>query len=187
VEIERALHEAEGVAEDEAPAVAASVQDLRTETDSALENLRGLARGVYPPRLESLGIVSALRAQAASSPVPVDVTGHQERRFPIDLEAAAYFCALEAVQNALKYANASTIRVRVDTSPDGLLFEVVDDGDGFDPAVTGYGTGLQGMADRLEALGGSLEVRSAAGAGTTVGGTIVASEGRPDALESVRS
>jgi signal transduction histidine kinase len=187
-DIERALHETEGVAEDEAPAIAGSVRDLRAETDSALENLRGLAGGVYPAMLENRGVVPALEVQAASSPVPVDVSGDLERRFAIDVEAAAYFCALEAIQNALKYANASRIRVRLDASESSLAFEVADDGDGFDPAATGYGTGLQGIADRLDAFGGVLDVRSAPGAGTIVAGR-VAGASRPSdaALEGVRS
>jgi signal transduction histidine kinase len=83
-----------------------------------------------------------------------------------------YFCALEAIQNALKYAEASSIRVRVSASDDRLAFDVADDGRGFDPAATGYGTGLRGMADRLAAVGGEVEVRSAPGTGTTVVGTV---------------
>jgi len=183
MEIERALDEAEGIARREAPSVAGSVHDLRTGTGAALENLRGLAGGVYPPLLEARGIVSALRAQTASSPVHVEVTGDRGRRFPIDVEAAVYFSALEAAQNALKYADASTIRVRVDASANSLAFEVEDDGNGFDTARTGYGTGLQGMEDRLAALGGRLEVRSEPSRGTVVGGIVPSADRSPTAMD----
>jgi len=185
-EIERSLGSAEGVAREEAPAIAQSVRDLRADTTTALDNLRGLAGGVYPSLLERDGIVPALEAQTTSSPVPVEVSGDRARRFPIDVEAAVYFSAMEAVQNALKYANASRIGVRVDTSEESLEFEVVDDGSGFDAARTGYGTGLQGMADRIAALGGRLDVRSAPDHGTEIVGAIPFSEtSRPVAPDRV--
>jgi signal transduction histidine kinase len=83
-----------------------------------------------------------------------------------------YFCCLEALQNIAKYAKARSAQIHLSGNAGALIFQVVDDGVGFDPDATGYGTGLQGMADRLEALGGSLTVRSSAGGGgTTVGGT----------------
>jgi signal transduction histidine kinase len=83
-----------------------------------------------------------------------------------------YFCCLEALQNVAKYASASQATVRLHDGDGSLRFEVRDDGSGFDPAVTAYGTGLQGMADRLAALGGRIEVTSAPGAGTSVLGTV---------------
>ena len=91
---------------------------------------------------------------------------------PQDIEAAVYFSALEALQNVAKYAGASRAVVRVAQTNGALTFAVEDDGSGFDPALTGYGTGLQGMADRLEAIGGSLDVRSAPGEGTRVLGRV---------------
>ena len=93
-------------------------------------------------------------------------------RWPQDIEAAVYFCCLEALQNIAKYAEASAATVSLANGSGTLTFEVSDDGVGFDPASTGYGTGLQGMADRLDALGGSLEVRSAPERGATVVGRI---------------
>jgi signal transduction histidine kinase len=93
-------------------------------------------------------------------------------RYPQDLEAAVYFCVLEALQNVAKYAGAARAEIRLAASGPYLKFEVSDDGAGFDPASTGYGTGLQGMADRLHAHGGSLTVRSAPGAGTTISGRL---------------
>jgi len=93
-------------------------------------------------------------------------------RYPQEVEAAVYFCVLEALQNVAKYAGASRAEVRLAGSGHDLRFEVTDDGAGFDPRSRGYGTGLQGMADRLHAHGGSLDVRSAPGAGTTVAGRL---------------
>ena len=93
-------------------------------------------------------------------------------RYSQDAEAAIYFCVLEALQNVSKYAGASGATVRLADQDGNLTFEVSDDGAGFDPSTTSYGSGLQGMADRLSALGGSLAVRSAGGEGTTVRGTL---------------
>jgi len=85
-----------------------------------------------------------------------------------------YFCTLEALNNVAKYAEASAVRVTLAQSNGALEFEVRDDGRGFDTAVTAYGTGLQGMADRLDAVGGTLEVRSVQRGGTTISGSIPA-------------
>jgi signal transduction histidine kinase len=86
-----------------------------------------------------------------------------------------YFCCLEALQNVAKYAEASAASIRLWAEDGSLAFSIQDDGKGFDLSKTGYGTGLQGMADRLAALGGSLEVSSAPGEGTTVSGRVPAS------------
>ena len=83
-----------------------------------------------------------------------------------------YFCALEAMQNVAKYADAVAATIRLGGPRRTLLFEVEDDGHGFDAAATGYGTGVQGMVDRLSALGGELDVRSTPGGGTTVAGVL---------------
>jgi len=83
-----------------------------------------------------------------------------------------YFCCLEALQNVAKYAQASSVRIRLGDDVGELIFQVTDDGRGFDSSAIGYGTGLQGMADRLDAIGGILEVRSEPGAGTSVTGRI---------------
>jgi signal transduction histidine kinase len=144
--------------------------ELRQDAAGAVQDLRDLARGIYPPLLASKGLVAALEAQAAKAPVPTSVAAAGIGRYPQDLEAAAYFCVLEALQNVAKYAGATRAEVRLAGSGQDLTFEVADDGAGFDPESRGYGTGLQGMADRLHAHGGSLDVRSAPGAGTTVVG-----------------
>jgi signal transduction histidine kinase len=116
----------------------------------------------------------ALEAQVRKSPVPVSVEADAIGRWPQEIEAAVYFCCLEALQNIAKYAEASTATVRLTNGSGSLMFEVTDDGRGFDPASTGYGTGLQGMADRLAALGGELRVDSSLGGGTTVHGRLPA-------------
>jgi signal transduction histidine kinase len=146
--------------------------ELRQDAAGAVEDLRDLARGIYPPLLASIGLTAALEAQARKAPVPTSVTADGVGRYPQEVEAAVYFCVLEALQNVAKYAGASRAEVRLAASGHGLRFEVTDDGTGFDPTSRGYGTGLQGMADRLHAHGGSLDVRSAPGAGTTIAGRL---------------
>src|SRR5215470_6249204 len=146
--------------------------ELRQEAAGAVEDLRDLARGIYPPLLASAGLTAALQAQARKAPIPTSVTADGVGRYPQDLEAAVYFCVLEALQNTAKYAGATRAEIRLAASGHDLRFEVTDDGAGFDPGTRGYGTGLQGMADRLHAHGGSLEVRSAPGAGTTISGRL---------------
>jgi signal transduction histidine kinase len=145
---------------------------LKAEAQDALENLRDLARGIYPPLLADQGLAAALTAQARKSPVPVAVDADDLGRFPQDAETAVYFCTLEALQNVAKYARASGARVVLRRDDAHLSFEVADYGVGFDPTAAGYGTGMQGMADRLAALGGELSVTSRPGEGTTVRGQV---------------
>ena len=152
------------------------LDSLATDANDALENLRDLARGIYPPLLADQGLAAALEAQARRSPVHVIVKSDGIGRYPQEMESAAYFCVLEALNNVAKYAGASRAQIRLTEQDGRLIFEVVDDGLGFDPAATAYGTGLQGMADRLDAIGGTLEVRSEHGAGTTVAGQIPVAE-----------
>jgi signal transduction histidine kinase len=150
--------------------------EVKSEANDALENLRDLARGIYPPLLADQGLAAALSAQARKVPIPVAVEPDRIGRYPEETEAAVYFSCLEALQNVTKYAEASKATVRLAQSNGTLRFEVSDDGRGFDPAVVGQGTGLQGIADRLASLGGELEVRSAAGDGTVVSGTLPLTE-----------
>jgi signal transduction histidine kinase len=145
---------------------------LQQDTQDALENLRDLARGIYPPLLADKGLGAALEGQARKASIPVEISTNGAGRYPQDTEAAVYFCCLEALQNVQKYANASSATVGLSQADGKLRFEVADDGAGFDPAATGYGTGLQGMADRLDAIGGTLEVRSRPGGGTTIVGSV---------------
>lgn len=148
----------------------AMAREVGADAGDALENLRDLARGIYPPLLADKGLPDAIAAQARKSPVPVDVDADNVGRYPQEVEAAVYFCSLEALQNVAKYAHASRASIKLTQINGSLTFEVADDGDGFDPGTTGYGTGLQGMADRLDAIGGTLIVRSEPGHGTSVTG-----------------
>ena len=150
--------------------------ELRAGLRAALDDLRALARGIYPPLLADQGLSAALHAQAGKAPLSVEIEADGIGRYPREAEAAAYFCILEALQNVAKYARASRATVTL-SCPDGHLgFTVTDDGDGFDPAEATHGTGLQGMADRLAAVGGTLRVNSAPGSGTTVSGTLPVAE-----------
>ena len=168
------LRLAEATAEKDPTATKQALAELSEATQAALDDLRDLARGIYPPLLADQGLTVALEAQARKSPVEVLVSSEITGRYPQEAEAAVYFCALEALQNIAKYAEASSATVRLWTEDGMLAFSVTDTGRGFDPSQTGYGTGLQGMADRLAALGGSFEVRSEPGAGTSVAGRIPA-------------
>jgi signal transduction histidine kinase len=166
------LRLAESLAERDPPGTKAMLSALQAETGDALENLRDLARGIYPPLLADHGLPAALEAQARKAPVPVEVRSDGVGRLPKEVEAAVYFCCLEALQNVAQYAHATHAEVRLSASGDELAFEVIDDGDGFDPSAMRRGSGVQGMADRMEALGGILEIRSEPGTGTTVTGRI---------------
>jgi signal transduction histidine kinase len=161
------------------PAQARSVAaQLQGDTTEALEELRDLARGIYPPLLADKGLVAALESQARKSVVPVTVEADGVGRYAREAEAAVYFSCLEALQNVTKYASASRATITLSDGDGRLRFEVSDDGVGFDAASRSSGSGLQGIADRLAALDGEIEVRSAPGAGTTVAGALpVSGEG----------
>ncbi len=146
--------------------------ELQGEAQEALDELRQLARGIYPPLLADRGLSAALESQARKASVPVSVDADGVGRFPPDLEAAVYFSCLEALQNVAKYAEASRASVRISRDDGTLRFEVADDGVGFDEALVSRGMGLQGIEDRVSALGGSVEVVSALGTGTRVIGAI---------------
>jgi signal transduction histidine kinase len=145
---------------------------LQGSASEALDDLRDLARGIYPPLLADQGLAAALESQARRASIPVDVTAEGVGRYPRDVESAIYFCVLEALNNVAKYAAATEANVRLAEREGSLGFVVSDDGVGFDPGETGYGTGLRGMADRIEVVGGTVAVTSSPGAGTTVTGSI---------------
>jgi len=148
------------------------IDQLQGDAASALENLRDLAHGIYPPLLADKGLAAALNSQATKSAVPVRVDTDGIDRYPPEVEAAVYFCALEAIQNVVKYANARGVTIRLRSEDRSLVFSVQDDGAGFDRAVTPAGAGLTNMADRLAAVGGSLELLSHPGEGTNMTGRI---------------
>jgi signal transduction histidine kinase len=160
------------VAERDPPKAAELLAQIEAETQMALEDLRDLARGIYPPLLADEGLVAALRAQARKASIEVALDAEDVGRYPQEVEATVYFCTLEALQNVAKYAEADSAEVRLSKSNATLSFAVIDDGRGFDPAAVGPGSGLQGMADRLAAVGGSFDLESSPGRGTTVGGSV---------------
>ena len=143
---------------------------VQADTGAALEDLRDLARGIYPPLLADKGLAAALESQARKAAVPVTIDADDIGRFPQEIEAAVYFSTLEALQNTAKYAEADAATVVIRHSADQLTFTVSDDGRGFDPASNGRGSGLQGITDRLGALEGDVRIESAPGAGTVVRG-----------------
>jgi signal transduction histidine kinase len=145
---------------------------LEGDVGDTLENLRDLARGVYPPLLADQGLVAAIEAQSRRSTVPVHVESDGIGRYTQEVETAVYFCTLEALQNAAKYAEPGEVVVRLREEQGDLVFTIEDDGRGFDQATTKLGSGLQNMSDRLAALGGKLLVRSSPGEGTTVEGRL---------------
>ncbi len=149
-----------------------AVAQLKSDADEALETLRDLARGIYPPLLADRGLVAALEAQARKATLPVIVEAQAVSRYTPEVEATVYFCVLEALQNAMKYAVAQSVTVRLSEDASQLRFEVADDGAGFDPAGTRRGAGLTNMDDRLEALGGSLQIEASPGAGTVLRGSL---------------
>jgi PAS domain S-box-containing protein len=132
---------------------------------TGLQELRELASGLHPAVLSERGLVPALEALALRAPVPVELAGVPDRRLPEQVEVGAYYVVAEALANVHKHAGARRVVVRATVDEAGLLVEVVDDGaGGADPE----GGGLRGLVDRVEALGGTLELDSEAGRGTRV-------------------
>jgi signal transduction histidine kinase len=132
----------------------------------AMATLVQLSQGIYPPLLEEQGLVAALRAVVGHGAVELVARGRG--RYPIDVEAAAYFCCLEAIQNTSKHAGTAAARVEVETGPEALTITVTDEGPGFDPAQVGGGTGLANIRDRVDSAGGTVELSSSPGEGTRI-------------------
>jgi len=152
------------------PATAAAIERCIDELSTALAELRDLARGLHPAVLTEHGLLAALRMLAARSAVPVDLDSELADRLPPTHETALYFVAAEALTNVAKYARATTANVTL--RGDGLWAEISITDDGIGGARPERGSGLRGLADRVEALGGRLTVDSAAGKGTTVSARI---------------
>jgi signal transduction histidine kinase len=152
--------------------VSGMLDTLLVSAADALADLRDLARGIYPQLLADRGLAAALEAQATKSAVPTSVRSHGVERYPREVEAAVYFTCLEALNNVAKYSVATAATVSLAQANGTLTFTVADDGVGFTVERTANGTGLQGMADRLDAIGGTLEIRSAPGEGTTILGRV---------------
>jgi signal transduction histidine kinase len=149
-----------------------SVKALETESDQALETLRALARGIYPPLLRGQGLAAALRAEVEKLGLPVTIRADHVDRYPPEVEAAVYFVCLEALQNVTKHAQASGVKIDLRSLAHELSFKVTDDGTGFEPAKEAGGSGLRNMVDRIEGIGGQLVIRSKASLGTTVSGAV---------------
>jgi signal transduction histidine kinase len=141
---------------------------------NAVQELRALAHGIYPPLLADRGIEEALRGTAGRAALPTQVEAAGLRRYSPEMEAAVYFCCLEALQNAGKHAGpGANATVRVWEEPGSLRFEVSDDGAGFDAGgAKGKGAGFVNMGDRVGAMGGTVQVNSAPGQGTALAGRI---------------
>jgi signal transduction histidine kinase len=147
---------------------AATLAELQGDVRQALADLRELAHGIHPPVLSDRGLLEAIEAQTARLPVPVRIDADglgRGTRYPAEIEGAAYFLICEGLANALKHAAATRLEVRLAALPTGLRLEVADDGRGFEPARVA-GSRLRGLADRVEALGGQLEIVSRPAGGT---------------------
>ncbi len=150
------------------------LDQLSHDIGDAVQELRDLAHGIYPPLLMDRGLAAALSAACGRAALPADVVCDDIRRYLPEVEAAVYFCCLEALQNAAKHAGpGATARIRVWEEADALLFEVTDDGVGFataSPAASGHG--FVNMGDRVGAIGGVFSLTSAPGEGTRISGRI---------------
>jgi signal transduction histidine kinase len=146
----------------------------------AIETLSQLSRGIYPRLLADEGLLPALRSAVATSAIGVTLDAGGVGRLPTPVEAALYFCCMEAVQNAAKHSGATAVTVRLGEDAGRWRLTVTDDGTGFDPAqgrLAGTGTGLANMRDRLDAVGGRLTVGSVPGVGTTVTAVVTRTDG----------
>jgi signal transduction histidine kinase len=142
------------------------------DAEAALTGLREMTRGALPPILADHGLADALTARVKTVGVPVTVQADGVGRLPEAVEVAAYYCCSEALQNAAKYAGASSITVTLQRRIGSLVFSIVDDGRGFEPSTAQRGTGMRSMSERIGSIGGTLYVRSVPGSGTTISATI---------------
>jgi signal transduction histidine kinase len=154
---------------DDKVAVEGLLDEMQADVRETIAQVRDLAHGIYPPLLRQAGLPEALRAAATRSPnsVTVEVTGVDGRQEP-DVEAALYFCALEALQNIAKHAPDAAATVRLRATGGLLVLEVEDDGPGYDPGADAAGQGRQNMTDRVGAVGGTVRVETVPGRGTVV-------------------
>ena len=164
---------AEDLLREDSAAASDAIRGLGEDVDHALEEIRSLAHGIYPPLLADRGLPDALRSVARRSMLRVDIRAAGLSRQAPEIEAAVYFACREALQNAAKHADGSErARILLDQGRRHLTFEVTDHGEGFDPEVARAGTGLRNMRDRIESVGGTLTILSSTGRGTTVSGRV---------------
>jgi signal transduction histidine kinase len=159
---------------DSDPAAAKTLlEEIGRNVQEALENVRALAHGVYPPLLLDRGLAEALRGAASETGIPARVEAAELERYPPEVEATVYFACLEALQNTARHAGAKArATVRAWPEQGALLFEVRDDGAGFDQRAHHPGTGLTNMSDRVGAVGGRLTISSEPDGGTCISGMI---------------
>jgi signal transduction histidine kinase len=163
---------------------AADLDAVVVEVDAAMTELRDLAHGLYPPLLEMRGLPAAVTAVTRRHAGPVQVEVGTTGRFDRQIESAVYFCCTESLQNITKHAPEATATIVVRHRPEtGLVLTVQDDGPGFMPEILGAGRGLVNMADRVGSVGGTLEVASAPGLGTTVTALFPSAAPRPRTSE----
>jgi signal transduction histidine kinase len=163
---------AQELAEESVPDIATLLSELGDQAEAVSEELRRIARGIYPALLANYGLAEALTAEARLSGVAVQILASRVGSSTPQVELAVYLCCLEAMQNAAKHAGRDArVIVRLSRDEDELTFSVEDDGCGFEPA-SAEGSGLAGMEDRIVALAGRLEVSSTPGYGTTVAGAV---------------
>jgi signal transduction histidine kinase len=169
------LRLAKDAVEDDPPAAIEMMDELRTDIQDAIQELRALAHGIFPPLLMSGGLAEALPAAAARAALPTTADVRGVGRYPTEVEAAVYFCCLEALQNAGKHAGeGAKAKLRVWEDEGVLHFEVTDDGVGFTPSASAdsLGHGFVNMADRLGAFDGCVDVHSSPGHGATISGEL---------------
>jgi signal transduction histidine kinase len=166
------LRLARDILTDDPAAAGEMLDELGDEVKRTIQELRELAHGIYPPLLADSGLGEALRAAASRSPLSVEVASAGIGRYTPEIEAAVYFCCLEALQNAAKHAPDASVEVRIWEDSGGLLFAVSDDGPGFDAESARKGHGFVNMADRLGAIGGTVRWQSEAGHGAQIRGSI---------------
>jgi signal transduction histidine kinase len=163
---------ASDIVTDDPSAGAEMLAQMVNDVQATIKDLRELAHGIYPPLLVDAGLAEALRAAAGRCAIPVDVSASAIGRYPQGVEAAVYFCCLEALQNAAKHAPQATAQMRLWEESGGLLFSVTDDGPGFDPAKVRAGHGFVNMSDRLGAFGGTVRWESRPGHGSSICGSV---------------
>ncbi|HEU4908600.1 MAG TPA: sensor histidine kinase, partial [Propionibacteriaceae bacterium] len=151
---------------DSDPTTKTRLKRARSEIAQSLDELRDIARGLHPAVVSGHGLAVALESLAAATPLHVHLQTEGLPRLPEPLEVAAYYVVSESLTNAAKHAHASNVSVQVEVTGDTLIVEIIDDGVGGADSVRG--TGLRGLADRVEALDGRLRIWSAAGSGTRV-------------------
>jgi signal transduction histidine kinase len=154
-------------------AVATRLDEIIEDAEAAIDELRALGHGIYPNVLRTDGLGQALRSLARAAPVQLHVVADEVGRYAPTVEEAVFFCVREAIQNATKHAGADAhVALAIKRRDEGFEFEVADDGPGFDPREQSSAFGLASMRDRIAAIGGELEIRSAPGQGAHIRGIV---------------